>query len=40
MEMADTAGIELPAQLCGDRRCNQLARGRQVVETFEKVIEP
>ena len=40
MEVADAAGVKLAGKLRGDRRRDQLARRRQVVEAFEHVIEP
>ena len=40
MEVADAAGVKLPAQLGGDRGGDQLARGGKVVEPFEQVVEP
>jgi hypothetical protein len=40
MEVPDAAGVELTAQLRRDRRGDQLARGRKIVEPFEQVVEP
>src|SRR5207253_574212 len=40
MEVAHAAGVELPAELGGDRCGNELTRGRQVVEPLEQLIEP
>src|SRR5205085_6570356 len=36
----DAAGVKLAAQFGRDRRGDQLARGGQVVEAFEEVIQP
>ena len=40
MEVADAAGIKLAAEFGGDGRGDQLARGGQVVEPFEQIVEP
>src|SRR5437762_4749369 len=40
VEVADAAGIELPAQLGSHRGGDQLARGGKVVEPFEEIVEP
>ena len=40
MEVADAAGVELAAQLGGDGRGDQLARGGKIVEPLEQLVEP
>ena len=40
MEMADAAGIKLPAEFTGDRCSDQLASSRKLVEAFEEPIQP
>src|SRR5690348_7888812 len=40
MEVADATGVELAAQLGSNGGGDQLARGRQVVETLEHIVEP
>ena len=40
MEPSASAGVELATELGGNRRRDQLARGRQVVEPLEQRVKP
>src|SRR4249919_1980037 len=40
MEVADSAGIELPAQFPGNRRGDQLPRLRKLVQPLEEPVHP